>query len=384
MHLDEGTIHAWLDGALDAEEASRVERHAAECATCAAAVAEARGLVAGASRILSALDGVPGGVVPKTTTAAASAMRARRPRSLWTTLHLTPARAAAAAVIVLAAGSALVIRNAPNAARSAVKLADYSRDSTAALQPAAPMVVPHAAPDVATSGTLPATPQRASARVMTAKPVPKPVRETERRVGGVVAAEKARSARAADELAVLDSVRVTSSADSVAKKEAAPGRSAVAENVVRGGVAGAAPRAAAAAPPPSALGQQFNEAKTVADARSIAGCYDVTADSAVALPPRLWLDSSLIAQTATLQRSRALADARAIERRGVSALVNDTRQSIADAYWAPRGDGSIRLSLPAIGLNLELQPGSASTLTGTAAVGGRMTKVMLRRTSCSQ
>jgi anti-sigma factor RsiW len=65
QHLDEGTIHAWLDGALDAEESARVDRHAAECATCAAAVAEARGLVAGASRILGALDHVPGGVVPR-------------------------------------------------------------------------------------------------------------------------------------------------------------------------------------------------------------------------------------------------------------------------------------------------------------------------------
>src|SRR6476646_1925801 len=94
MHLDEGTIHAWLDGALDAEEAARVERHSAECATCAAAVAEARGLVAAASRILTALDGVPAGIVPKATALGSGrAQRMRRARSLWTTLHLTPARA---------------------------------------------------------------------------------------------------------------------------------------------------------------------------------------------------------------------------------------------------------------------------------------------------
>lgn len=63
-HLDEGTAHAWLDGALDADEAGRVEAHVAACAACAAVVAEARGLIAGASRVLSALDTVPGGVVP--------------------------------------------------------------------------------------------------------------------------------------------------------------------------------------------------------------------------------------------------------------------------------------------------------------------------------
>src|SRR5689334_11313454 len=63
-HPDEGTIHAWLDGALDDAEAAQVESHALECAACGALVAEARGLVAGASRVLGALDLVPGGVIP--------------------------------------------------------------------------------------------------------------------------------------------------------------------------------------------------------------------------------------------------------------------------------------------------------------------------------
>ena len=60
QHLDEGTIHAWLDGALSPDEAAAVERHAAECAACSALVAEARGLVAASSRILTALDAAPG------------------------------------------------------------------------------------------------------------------------------------------------------------------------------------------------------------------------------------------------------------------------------------------------------------------------------------
>src|SRR5258706_13986822 len=55
-HLDEGTIHAWLDGALGEAESREVERHVSECAECSAAVAEARGLIAASSRILSALD----------------------------------------------------------------------------------------------------------------------------------------------------------------------------------------------------------------------------------------------------------------------------------------------------------------------------------------
>ena len=59
QHLDEGTIHAWLDGALGAEEAARVDAHVGSCARCADAVAEARGLIAASSRILTALDQVP-------------------------------------------------------------------------------------------------------------------------------------------------------------------------------------------------------------------------------------------------------------------------------------------------------------------------------------
>jgi len=79
-HVDEGTIHAWLDQALSPHEGARVEAHIADCAACAAAVAEARGLIAASSRILSALDDVPGGVIPESGavhTPAADAVRGR-------------------------------------------------------------------------------------------------------------------------------------------------------------------------------------------------------------------------------------------------------------------------------------------------------------------
>jgi hypothetical protein len=77
-HLDEGTIHAWLDGALDAARGAEVQAHVDACADCAANVAEARGLVAGASRILLALDDTPSGVIPKRAPAVAPPTRARR------------------------------------------------------------------------------------------------------------------------------------------------------------------------------------------------------------------------------------------------------------------------------------------------------------------
>lgn len=55
-HLDEGVVHAWLDGQLAPEAATQVEAHAAGCAPCSAMVAEARGLIAGASRVMASLD----------------------------------------------------------------------------------------------------------------------------------------------------------------------------------------------------------------------------------------------------------------------------------------------------------------------------------------
>jgi len=95
QHLDEGTIHSWLDGALNAEEAARVEAHVKECAQCQAAVAEARGFIAASSRILTALDNAPRGVIP------AAVPKRRLDPIVWRI---------AASVLVVALGSVLVIR----------------------------------------------------------------------------------------------------------------------------------------------------------------------------------------------------------------------------------------------------------------------------------
>lgn len=64
-HPDEGTIHAYVESQLPRAEYEQVDAHVAACAQCADAVAEARGLIAASSRIVSALDGVPAGVLPR-------------------------------------------------------------------------------------------------------------------------------------------------------------------------------------------------------------------------------------------------------------------------------------------------------------------------------
>ncbi len=94
---DEGLIHAWLDGQLPSDEAARIEQLAATDPEWAAAVAEARGFVAASSRILSALDNVPAGVIPQRT-----APRTVRPLPWWTKV--------AAAVVIVAGGSVLVVQ----------------------------------------------------------------------------------------------------------------------------------------------------------------------------------------------------------------------------------------------------------------------------------
>ncbi|MGH7651383.1 MAG: zf-HC2 domain-containing protein [Gemmatimonadaceae bacterium] len=147
QHPDEGTIHSWLDGALSPEEAARMEAHVNECPQCAAAVAEARGFIAASSRILTALDNVPTGVVPagsgkretgsgkreagSGTREAAGGVVARSPMTRnWMYWR------AAAAVLVIAIGTVVVRREESNTSQN------YAIIETADTNPVAKFAVP--------------------------------------------------------------------------------------------------------------------------------------------------------------------------------------------------------------------------------------------------
>jgi len=121
QHLDEGMIHSWLDGALAPDEAARVEAHVAECPECAAAVAEARGFIAASSRILTALDNAPRGVIP------VAAPKRRVDPIVWRV---------AATLLVVAAGTLAVFRNGGREAATSSASNDTSATTITAVAPA--------------------------------------------------------------------------------------------------------------------------------------------------------------------------------------------------------------------------------------------------------
>jgi hypothetical protein len=177
-HLDEGMIHAWLDGALAPDESVRVEVQVAHCSECAALVAEARGLVAASSRILSSLDAVPGGVIPGSTgsvdqLAALRARHGRRQRHWWNDRRFV----AAASLVFVAGASTMVWRFAPESAKRPV--AERSVD---ALQPLADSPSSVAAPAATAPSSertfaqeAPARDARSEAASPATPPAPQPV-----------------------------------------------------------------------------------------------------------------------------------------------------------------------------------------------------------------
>ena len=144
QHPDEGTIHAWIDGALSTEEASQIEAHVADCAECRGAVAEARGLIAASSRIVSALDIVPGGVIP---------VRAPMKRAWYTSTQFR----AAAAVLFVAGASFLVVRG-----RDGAPISDAATRVMSAPVAEPPQVMP--SPRASTDGLTEAAPADVQAK----------------------------------------------------------------------------------------------------------------------------------------------------------------------------------------------------------------------------
>ena len=76
-HVDEGTLHAFLDGELPAGERAQVESHLVECAACRNRLTEERGLIERADRLLT-LAALPTGHTHRPPPAPAPVQSSRR------------------------------------------------------------------------------------------------------------------------------------------------------------------------------------------------------------------------------------------------------------------------------------------------------------------
>ena len=172
QHPDEGTIHAWLDGALGSDDARAFETHVDGCPACAAAVSEARGLLAASSRILAALDAVPGGVLPAAAPVADPGPRAivSRGSSPWR----SPGLRAAAAIVLVGSVSWLATRSTQKDMPTASRSETAATAAAIAEQATAPVVVQQrAAPDRKTASVqAPADVARSAPRPEVATPAP--------------------------------------------------------------------------------------------------------------------------------------------------------------------------------------------------------------------
>lgn len=228
-HPDEGLIHAWLDGELDAEEAARVERLVAEDAAWAAAAAEARGLIAASARILSHLDSVPGDVLPKDSrsgggvgggTAAPATRRANTGFTVQPWMRL-------AAGFVLVAGVGYAARSAFTGGEASPSVAAVesvvAMSASEAAGPSADRAVADVAPPAAVAtGTV-----GAQVDVPTAAPAATPVAATDAApAAGRAVAAKATTPSLAETAAASGNIAKTSDSITARARVLAEGKAA--------------------------------------------------------------------------------------------------------------------------------------------------------------
>lgn len=157
QHLDAGTIHAWLDGELPPSEREAAEAHVASCEECRAAVAEARGFIAASSRILMALDAVPGGVLPASQKSSVLAGKRAPAR-----FRVSRAWMAAAAVLVLSTATVIAIR--PRGNTAALRVAEAGKEQKkAAIAPGVAGTLEDSGPVIARAPVAPSEKSEANA-----------------------------------------------------------------------------------------------------------------------------------------------------------------------------------------------------------------------------
>jgi hypothetical protein len=141
-HVDDGTLHAYLDGELTPAESGRLDAHLAACQACRGRLQEERALIERASKLLSR-------AVPPTPVRAAPPLHElRQPRVMWR-LRMPLAWAA---TILFAVGIGWFLRGGTTALRLG---ADDSRlDTASSTQPSAdaPAIVLNTRPPATPAG----------------------------------------------------------------------------------------------------------------------------------------------------------------------------------------------------------------------------------------
>lgn len=269
QHLDEGTIHAWLDGELPPAEREAAEAHMASCEECRAALAEARGFIAASSRILMALDAVPGGVLPASQESSLQAGKRAPVR-----FRVSRAWMAAAAVLVLSTATVIAIR--PRGNTAALRVAEAGKEQKAAANAPATNA-PSPRPADALEERLQKSTDKGLARAAPArKDANAPALDSDRAPMMVADAARAREAE--------------SSALS-AQKRSAPAASSAPQSA--GAMAAGAPVAQAPAPAPPRFGD-------TAAARPLA-LNSVVVTGAGVSTPNAKLDATIAADSIALQ-----------------------------------------------------------------------------------
>ncbi len=161
-HVSEESIHAWLDGAMDRNDSNTVAQHVRSCASCDAAVAEARGFIAASARIVNAAEVTTRSIISRDDVRRASArivagapMEKAKTSSRWRTRFV--AQIAAGLMLMIAGVSYMGNRDrASDRTRDSTRdgMRDGTRDSTVATAsaavrtPASPKPVSAATPAV--------------------------------------------------------------------------------------------------------------------------------------------------------------------------------------------------------------------------------------------
>jgi hypothetical protein len=363
QHPEEGTIHAWIDGALGPAEAGALEAHVVSCAECSARVAEARGLVAASSRIVSHLDAVPGNVIP-----AAPAKR----RNLWLR---SPWPSAIAATLIIGIGIVNSRdRGEPARAITPDQVQVPSMDSLRVAQPERTAQAP--APVTPRTRSIgPAKVATPSAPTADAAPPPaaNPARERIADAGSPPAQAQEKKAEARANALVLSEVVVTGTSGAAEP----PSRMSAATGSVAGGAAAGGGVAAGAARDlartqragaPSQMARDGFALADVASARAVLafmGCYAMDASTDV-LPSKF----ALVGDSAAAVPGQLAV--RYVDSTGV------VTAGIADAGWTTEGGRAIVRTL-ARGVILTISR-SGSEVSAASPSGPRTGRV----TSCRQ